>query len=179
MTVYAAPGAAGAKIAYKARYDNFIGGRFVPALHCRGYRQGAGRCPCRRRCLGPYVGAGALADPAEDRRPHRGQPGAAGHAETWDNGKAVRETLNADIPLAADHFRYFAGLRARPGRQRRRDRRNTVAYHIHEPLGVVGQIIPWNFPLLMAAWKLAHRPWAQATAWCSNRPSQRRSASAS
>lgn len=76
-------------------------------------------------------------------------------AETWDNGKAVRETLNADVPLAADHFRYFAGcVRAQEGTLSEIDE-NTVAYHFHEPLGVVGQIIPWNFPLLMAAWKLA------------------------
>ena len=75
-------------------------------------------------------------------------------AETWDNGKAVRETLAADIPLAVDHFRYFAGcLRAQEGTMAEIDE-TTVAYHIHEPLGVVGQIIPWNFPLLMAAWKL-------------------------
>ncbi|HGE2247975.1 TPA: aldehyde dehydrogenase family protein, partial [Pseudomonas aeruginosa] len=75
--------------------------------------------------------------------------------ETWDNGKAVRETLNADIPLAADHFRYFAGcIRAQEGSAAEIND-STVAYHIHEPLGVVGQIIPWNFPLLMAAWKLA------------------------
>ncbi|HCF4407763.1 TPA: aldehyde dehydrogenase family protein, partial [Pseudomonas aeruginosa] len=74
---------------------------------------------------------------------------------TWDNGKAVRETLNADIPLAADHFRYFAGcIRAQEGSAAEIND-STVAYHIHEPLGVVGQIIPWNFPLLMAAWKLA------------------------
>ncbi|KZM40661.1 aldehyde dehydrogenase [Marinomonas sp. SBI22] len=76
-------------------------------------------------------------------------------AETWDNGKAVRETLAADIPLAADHFRYFAGcLRSQEGSMAELDG-NTVAYHVHEPLGVVGQIIPWNFPILMAAWKLA------------------------
>lgn len=76
-------------------------------------------------------------------------------AETWDNGKAVRETLNADVPLAVDHFRYFAGaIRAQEGSIGEIDQ-NTVAYHFHEPLGVVGQIIPWNFPLLMAAWKLA------------------------
>ena len=76
-------------------------------------------------------------------------------AETWDNGKAVRETLAADIPLAADHFRYFAGcLRSQEGSMAEIDG-NTVAYHVHEPLGVVGQIIPWNFPILMAAWKLA------------------------
>lgn len=76
-------------------------------------------------------------------------------AETWDNGKAVRETLNADLPLAIDHFRYFAGaIRAQEGSLSQIDD-DTVAYHFHEPIGVVGQIIPWNFPLLMAVWKLA------------------------
>ncbi len=76
-------------------------------------------------------------------------------AETWDNGKPIRETLNADIPLMVDHFRYFAGaVRAQEGSLSEIDK-DTVAYHFHEPLGVVGQIIPWNFPLLMAAWKLA------------------------
>jgi aldehyde dehydrogenase len=76
-------------------------------------------------------------------------------AETWDNGKPVRETLAADIPLAADHFRYFAGeTRSLTGTSTEIDK-DTVAYHFHEPLGVVGQIIPFNFPLLMAAWKLA------------------------
>ncbi|MGZ8252517.1 MAG: aldehyde dehydrogenase, partial [Methylophilaceae bacterium] len=76
-------------------------------------------------------------------------------AETIDNGKPIRETLNADIPLAIDHFRYFAGcLRAQEGSLSELDE-TTVAYHFHEPLGVVGQIIPWNFPILMAAWKLA------------------------
>lgn len=76
-------------------------------------------------------------------------------AETWDNGKPIRETTAADLPLAIDHFRYFAGvLRAQEGGISEIDH-DTVAYHFHEPLGVVGQIIPWNFPLLMAAWKLA------------------------
>jgi len=76
-------------------------------------------------------------------------------AETWDNGKPVRETLAADIPLAIDHFRYFAGcIRAQEGRTSQLDK-DTVAYHFNEPLGVVGQIIPWNFPILMATWKLA------------------------
>ena len=76
-------------------------------------------------------------------------------AETWDNGKPVRETLAADLPLAVDHFRYFAGcLRAQEGSVSEIDE-DTVAYHFHEPLGVVGQIIPWNFPILMAVWKLA------------------------
>ena len=76
-------------------------------------------------------------------------------AESWENGKPVRETLAADIPLAADHFRYFASvIRGEEGSISEIDK-NTIAYHFHEPLGVVGQIIPFNFPLLMAAWKLA------------------------
>jgi len=76
-------------------------------------------------------------------------------AESWDNGKAIRETLNADVPLCVDHFRYYAGcIRAQEGSIGDIDK-NTVSYHFYEPLGVVGQIIPWNFPLLMAAWKLA------------------------
>ncbi len=76
-------------------------------------------------------------------------------ADSWDNGKPVRETLAADIRLAVDHFRYFAGaIRAQEGGLSELDA-DTVAYHFHEPLGVVAQIIPWNFPLLMAAWKLA------------------------
>jgi aldehyde dehydrogenase len=76
-------------------------------------------------------------------------------AETWDNGKPIRETMAADVPLAIDHFRYFAGVvRAQEGSIGEIDH-DTVAYHFHEPLGVVGQIIPWNFPLLMAAWKMA------------------------
>jgi aldehyde dehydrogenase len=77
------------------------------------------------------------------------------HVETRDNGKPIRETLNADVPLSADHFRYFAGcIRAEEGTLGELDD-DTVAYHFREPLGVVGQIIPWNFPLLMAAWKMA------------------------
>src|ERR1700735_1069996 len=76
-------------------------------------------------------------------------------AETWDNGKPIRETMAADLPLAIDHFRYFAGaIRAREGALSEVDH-DTGAYHFHEPLGVVGQIIPWNFPILMAVWKLA------------------------
>ena len=75
--------------------------------------------------------------------------------ETIDNGKPIRETTNADLPLAVDHFRYFAGcIRAQEGGLSQLDE-DTVAYHFHEPLGVVAQIIPWNFPLLMATWKLA------------------------
>jgi len=75
--------------------------------------------------------------------------------ETWDNGKAIRETMAADLPLAIDHFRYFAGvIRAEAGEVSNIDA-NTVTMEVHEPLGVVGQIIPWNFPILMATWKLA------------------------
>ena len=76
-------------------------------------------------------------------------------AETWENGKPIRETMAADLPLAIDHFRYFAGaLRAQEGTLGELND-DTVAYHFHEPLGVVAQIIPWNFPILMAVWKLA------------------------
>ena len=76
-------------------------------------------------------------------------------AETWDNGKPIRECLAADIPLAIDHFRYFAAAaRTQEGRLSQIEE-DLVAYHFHEPLGVVGQIIPWNFPILMATWKLA------------------------
>ncbi len=75
--------------------------------------------------------------------------------ETWDNGKAIRETMAADIPLAADHFRYYGGvIRSESGEVSDIDA-NTVSMEIHEPLGVVGQIIPWNFPILMATWKIA------------------------
>ncbi len=90
-----------------------------------------------------------IADRIEENLP------ALAAAETWDNGKPIRETTAADLPLAIDHFRYFAGvIRAQEGSISEIDH-DTVAYHFHEPLGVVGQIIPWNFPLLMATWKLA------------------------
>ena len=177
MTVYAAPGAAGAKIAYKAQYNNFIGGKFVPPvkgqyfdvitpINGRVYTQAA------RSTAADIERALDAAHAAKDA--WAATPAAAranillqiadridanlellAYAETVDNGKAIRETLNADIPLSADHFRYFAGcLRAQEGALTEVDG-STIAYHFHEPLGVVGQIIPWNFPILMAAWKLA------------------------
>ncbi|MGE5690401.1 MAG: aldehyde dehydrogenase family protein [Pseudomonadota bacterium] len=176
-TVYEAPGRSGSPVGLEPRYENFIGGRWVPPVK------------------GAY---------AENRTPVTGEPFTevarstpedvelaldAAHAvrrlwaetstterarvlnriadaidehheelavaESWENGKPVRETLNADIPLAADHFRYFAGaIRAETGSISEIDK-DTIAYHFQEPLGVVGQIIPFNFPILMAAWKLA------------------------
>jgi aldehyde dehydrogenase len=94
-------------------------------------------------------------------------------AEAWENGKPVRETLAADIPLAIDHFRYFAGRCAPRRAASARSDDDTVAYHFHEPLGVVAQIIPWNFPILMAVWKLAPAL-AAGNASCSSRPSRPR-----
>ncbi len=177
MTVYAAPGAPGAKIAFKPRYDNFIGGRFVaPAdgqyfdvispINGRVYTQAARssavdieRALDAAHAAAAKWGATAAAERANvllkiaDRIEANLE--LLAYAETVDNGKPMRETLNADIPLAVDHFRYFAGcLRAQEGSISQIDK-DTVAYHFQEPLGVVGQIIPWNFPILMAAWKLA------------------------
>ncbi len=175
--LYAAPGTAGAKIAYKPRYDNFIGGRFVPPVDGRYfdvitpisgkvYTQAArsGEADIERALDAAHAAAPkwAATAPAEraaillkiaDRIEQNLE--LLAYAETVDNGKPMRETLNADIPLSVDHFRYFAGcLRSQEGAISEIDT-HTVAYHFHEPLGVVGQIIPWNFPILMAAWKLA------------------------
>ncbi len=175
--IYAAPGAAGAPIAYKAKYDNFIGGKWVAPvkgeyfdvltpISGKAYTQAA-RSTAEDIELAlnaahaafPKWGKTPAADRANillkiaDRIEQNLE--VLAYAETVDNGKPIRETLAADVPLSADHFRYFAGcLRAQEGGISEIDE-NTVAYHLHEPLGVVGQIIPWNFPLLMAAWKLA------------------------
>ena len=177
MTLYAAPGAPGAKHAFKARYDNFIGGRFVPPVDRqyfdvitpitgKVYTQAARSTAADIELAldaAHAAKAGWAATPAAARANILLQIAdridanleLLAYAETVDNGKAIRETLNADIPLSADHFRYFAGcLRAQEGSLTEVDG-NTIAYHFHEPLGVVGQIIPWNFPILMAAWKLA------------------------
>ncbi|MBK7846407.1 MAG: aldehyde dehydrogenase family protein [Zoogloea sp.] len=175
--LYALPGSADAKIQYKSQYDNFIGGKWVAPVkgeyfdvitpitgkaYTKAARSGAedvelaldaahaaadawGRTSAGER-------AGLLLKIADRLEANIER---LAYAETVDNGKAIRETLNADIPLTVDHFRYFAGcLRAQEGGISEIDE-NTVAYHFHEPLGVVGQIIPWNFPILMAAWKLA------------------------
>ena len=177
MTIYAAPGAEGAKIAYQKRYDNFIGGQFVPPvkgqyfvvvtpISGQVYTQAA-RSTAEDIELA-LDAAHAAADtwgktaPAERANvllkiAHRMEQNLEmlAYADTVDNGKPIRETLAADIPLAIDHLRYFAGvLRSQEGGISEIDP-HTVAYHYYEPLGVVGQIIPWNFPLLMAAWKLS------------------------
>ena len=175
--LYAAPGAAGAKIAYKAQYNNFIGGKWVAPVkgqyfdvvtpttgkvYTQAARSTAEDIELALDAAHAAADAWGKTGPAEranlllkiaDRLEANLETLA--YAETVDNGKAIRETLNADIPLTVDHFRYFAGcLRAQEGALSDIDE-NTVAYHYHEPLGVVGQIIPWNFPILMAAWKLA------------------------
>ncbi|MEI7799280.1 MAG: aldehyde dehydrogenase [Opitutaceae bacterium] len=175
--IYPAPGAVGAKVVFKSRYDNFIGGKFVPPLkgdyfdvltpiNGQRYTQAA-RSTAEDIDLAldaAHAAAGAWGrTPAAERAQVllkiadrlEANLELLAYAETVDNGKPVRETLNADLPLTIDHFRYFAGcVRAQEGALSNIDE-HTVAYHIQEPLGVVGQIIPWNFPILMAAWKIA------------------------
>ena len=177
MTRYAAPGAPDALMSYLPRYDHWIGGEFVPPAEGRYFENptpitGRPFCEVAR---GTADDVEAALDAAHGAAPAWGHTSAAHRAdiltkiadrmeanlealalaESWENGKPIRETLAADIPLAIDHFRYFAGaLRAQEGSLAELDD-DTVAYHFHEPLGVVAQIIPWNFPILMAAWKLA------------------------
>ena len=175
--LYANPNTPGAKVKFKAAYDNFIGGKFVPPVKgqyfdvitpitgkpfTKAARSGAEDIELAldaAHAAADGWGRTAAADRANallkiaDRLEQNLE--LLAYAETVDNGKPIRETLNADIPLAVDHFRYFAGcLRAQEGGLSQIDE-NTVAYHFHEPLGVVGLIVPWNFPILMAAWKLA------------------------
>ncbi|MEB3020867.1 acetaldehyde dehydrogenase ExaC [[Mycobacterium] crassicus] len=177
MTVFARPGSAGALMGFEARYGNFIGGQWVAPVGGEYFENttpvtGAVFCEIPRstaadidmaldaaHAAAPAWGKTAPAQRAEilgkiaDRIDANRE--ALAVAEVWDNGKPIRECLAADIPLAADHFRYFAAaIRTQEGALSQLDE-DTVAYHFHEPLGVVGQIIPWNFPILMAAWKLA------------------------
>ena len=175
--IYAKPGTEGAVVSFESRYENFIGGKWVAPVKGQ-YFTNTTPVTGEVICEIPESTAEDIdlaLDAAHAARDAWGKTSVQQRsnillkiadrieenlemlavAETWDNGKAVRETLNADIPLAADHFRYFAGcIRAQEGTMGEIDE-TTVAYHFHEPLGVVGQIIPWNFPLLMAAWKLA------------------------
>ncbi len=175
--IYAAPGTPGAKVQYKSRYQNFIGGQWrepvkgqyfdvITPITGQVYTQAA---RSTAEDIELALDAAHAAADAWGKTPPAARANILlqiadridanlellAYAETVDNGKPIRETLNADIPLASDHFRYFAGcVRAQEGALSDLDE-HTVAYHFHEPLGVVGQIIPWNFPILMAAWKLA------------------------
>jgi aldehyde dehydrogenase len=175
--VYAQPGSEGSIVDFARRYENFIGGDWVAPVEGRYFENptpvtGKVFCEVARSSAADVELALDAAHAAAcawgrtsateranilnriaDRIEQHLEKIAV--AETWENGKPVRETLAADIPLAVDHFRYFAGVvRAQEGSIAEIDA-DTVAYHFHEPLGVVGQIIPWNFPILMAAWKLA------------------------
>ena len=175
--IYSNPNTQGAVVNFKDKYDNYIGGEWVAPL---GGEYFENKSPVNGKVFCQVARSKAAdielaLDKAHEAKEAWGTTSVTERsnillkiaqviednkeylavAETWDNGKAVRETLAADIPLAADHFRYFAGcIRAQEGSIGEIDE-HTVAYHFHEPLGVVGQIIPWNFPLLMAAWKLA------------------------
>ncbi|MFB7630979.1 aldehyde dehydrogenase family protein [Streptomyces sp. NPDC056149] len=177
MARYANPGSADAVMSYQSRYDHWIGGAYVPPAQgqyfenptpingrpftevARGTAEDVERALDAAHAAAPGWARTPAAERAgvlnkiADRMEHHLE--ALAVAESWENGKPVRETLAADIPLAIDHFRYFAGaVRAQEGTLSEIDG-DTVAYHFHEPLGVVGQIIPWNFPILMATWKLA------------------------
>jgi aldehyde dehydrogenase len=166
-----------AQIALRSHYDNYIGGKWVPSVRGQTFDN---LSPINGRVVSTHARSTSedielALDAAHGAREAWGTTSAAHRAlilnriadrieeklsllatvETIDNGKPIRETMAADLPLAVDHFRYFAGcLRAQEGGISEIDH-DTVAYHFHEPLGVVGQIIPWNFPLLMAVWKLA------------------------
>ena len=175
--IYAAPNTTDSKVEFKLRYGNFIGGDWVPPVKGQ-YFDNISPVNGKVFCEIPRSSAEDIdlaLDAAHKAKDAWGKTSVTERsnillkiadrieanleklavADTWDNGKAVRETLAADVPLCADHFRYYAGcMRAQEGSIGEIDE-NTVAYHFHEPLGVVGQIIPWNFPLLMACWKLA------------------------
>ncbi|MFZ2529784.1 MAG: aldehyde dehydrogenase [Rhodococcus sp. (in: high G+C Gram-positive bacteria)] len=177
MTVYARPGSPDALMSFQSRYDNWIGGQWVAPVKgqyfenvtpvtgqpftevARSTEEDIELALDAAHAAAPAWGKTSVAERAvilnkiADRIEENLESIAL--AESWDNGKPIRETLNADIPLAVDHFRYFAGaIRAQEGSLSEINS-DTVAYHFHEPLGVVGQIIPWNFPILMAVWKLA------------------------
>ncbi|WP_217585866.1 acetaldehyde dehydrogenase ExaC [Lentibacillus saliphilus] len=174
---YANPNTDGALVHFAKRYDNYIGGTYRPPANGKYFENaspvtGHVFCEIARSTKEDVEAAIDAAYAAKDMWTNTSVTERANIlnkiadrieenlemlavAETWDNGKAVRETLAADLPLAVDHFRYFAGaIRAQEGGISQIDQ-DTVAYHFHEPLGVVGQIIPWNFPILMATWKLA------------------------
>jgi len=175
--IYANPGTAGSLVNFNPRYENFIGGQWVAPVEGRYFTattpvNGSAICEIPRSSAADIDLALDAAHKAKDswgstsvtERSNillkiadriEANLETLAVAETWDNGKPIRECLAADIPLAVDHFRYFAGcIRAQEGTSAELDA-TTASYHFHEPLGVVGQIIPWNFPILMAAWKVA------------------------
>ena len=183
--IYPNPGTAQSKVQFKDRYHNYINGEWVAPVGGKYYENitpvtGAVICEVPRSDSQDIDLALDAAHAAKDSWAATSVTERSNMllkiadrieqnlellalVETWDNGKCIRETMAADVPLAADHFRYFAGcIRAQEGSIGEIDN-NTVAYHFHEPLGVVGQIIPWNFPLLLAAWKI---PPALATGNC-------------
>jgi len=174
---YAKPGTDGSITSFAARYDNFIGGDWVGPAEGRYFDNpspvdGQTFCDVARSSAADielaldaaHAAAGKWGRTSVTERANilnkiadriEANLEKLAVAETWENGKPVRETLAADLPLAVDHWRYFAGaLRAQEGSLSEING-DTIAYHFHEPLGVVGQIIPWNFPILMATWKLA------------------------
>ena len=174
---YAEPNQTDSKVHFKSRYDNYIGGAWIAPVKGLYFDNpspvnGLPFCEIARSSAEDIETALDAAHAAKDAWGRTSPADRAGVllkiadrmeanvemlavAETWDKGKPVREPLAADIPLAIDHFRYFAAcIRAQEGALSQIDD-DTVAYHFHEPLGVVGQIIPWNFPILMAVWKLA------------------------
>lgn len=175
--IYAYPGSEGSVVSFKPKYENFINGEWVAPVKGNYFTNtspvtGEEFCQIPRSTAEDIELALDAAHAAKDAWARTSVQERANVllkiadrieqnleaiavAETWDNGKPVRETLAADIPLSSDHFRYYAGcIRAQEGSLSQIDD-DTVAYHFHEPIGVVGQIIPWNFPILMAAWKLA------------------------
>ena len=177
MTKYASPGTDGSVVTFKPRYENFIGGEYVPPAKglyfenptpvtgetftevARSTAEDVEKALDAAHAAAPAWGKTSATERANilNKMADRIEANleSIAIAESWENGKACRETLAADIPLAVDHLRYFAGaVRAQEGGISEIDE-NTIAYHFHEPLGVVGQIIPWNFPILMAIWKLA------------------------
>lgn len=175
--LHASPGSADAAVSFKPRYENFIGGEWVPPVGGRYFDNttpvtGAVICEIPRS---DQADIELALDAAHAAALAWGKTAVAERslilhkiaermeqnllklavAETWDNGKPIREAMAADLPLAVDHVRYFAAaIRAQEGSLSEIDE-DTIAYHFHEPLGVVGQIIPWNFPILMAIWKMA------------------------
>jgi aldehyde dehydrogenase len=177
MAQYKAPGQADSLVSVESRYGNFIGGEWVPPVSGKYFENitpVTGQ-PFTEIARSTGDDINLALDAAHGARRSWGRTSPAERAnilnkiadtieanlemlavvETWENGKPIRESLAADLPLAVDHFRYFAGaIRAQEGTLSEIDG-DTIAYHFHEPIGVVGQIIPWNFPILMATWKLA------------------------